>query len=117
MENEEVRDYVEFEDEDGNTFELDVMAYFEYEGDEYVVLYDQNSPDEDPESQEVYILKVIVDGEYEEFVPVDEELMPKLIEAAEKQIEAMCECDEDCDCEHGHEHDCSCECGCEKEGD
>ena len=31
------RDFVTFTDDDGNDFELDVIDYFEYEGQEYAV--------------------------------------------------------------------------------
>ena len=34
------RDFVTFTDDDGNDFELDVIDYFEYEGQEYAVLMD-----------------------------------------------------------------------------
>ena len=40
MENiyEEERDLVTFSDDEGNEFSLEVMDYFEYEGQEYAVL-------------------------------------------------------------------------------
>ena len=43
----EERDFVTFTDEDGNEFELDVIEYFEYEGQEYAVLMDLGADDVD----------------------------------------------------------------------
>ena len=37
---EEERDFVVFTDDDGNDFELDVIDYFDYKGEEYAVLID-----------------------------------------------------------------------------
>ena len=39
---EEERDFVVFTDDDGNDFELDVIDYFDYKGEEYAVLIDAN---------------------------------------------------------------------------
>ena len=43
----EERDVVTFTDEEGNEFELDVIEYFEYEGQEYAVLMDLGEDDAD----------------------------------------------------------------------
>ena len=46
------RDFVTFTDDDGNDFELDVIDYFEYEGQEYAVLMDLSEECEHGEDEE-----------------------------------------------------------------
>lgn len=116
---EEERDFVVFTDEDGTEFELDVLSYFEYEDEEYGILAELPGPEEDVDEEEdleVYIMKIETDGEYEEFVPPDEDKMEALTSIAEKLLASMqggcgcgedCDCDGDCDCEGG-----TCSCGC-----
>lgn len=106
---EEERDMVTFSDDEGNEFEMEVIEYFDYEGQEYAVLLDPETEGDEDEAAEVYIMKVVVDGDMEEFLPADEELMPKLTEIVEQMFEEWddeCECD--CDCEEHH-----CDCGCD----
>ena len=111
------KDYIEGVDEDGNTVLLEVVRYFFYNGEEYVVLGDaQQDEDEcgchcdecesscgkasDDESDEetdddeaigLYIMKVVAsadDEDTEEFVPVeDEDLLEKLIEVVQTDFE------------------------------
>lgn len=95
-------DLIEGTDEDGNKVLLQVMEYFFYNGEEYVVLSDAEDPEaedcrEADESQDeqdqddeinLYIMKVITSTEdngeeMEEFVPVDEDLMDKLIQVVQ----------------------------------
>lgn len=112
---EEERDVVTFSDDDGNEFELEVIDYFEYEDEEYAVLVNpEQAEDEESEETEVYIMKIVVDGEYEEFVAADEDKMEALSALVEQRLEEMdgC-CDCECDCEEEHEHECGCGCGCE----
>lgn len=94
------RDIVVFTDDEGNDFELEVMDYFFYNGQEYAVLSDADAEGEacgceecahdhdecDDEEcgcgdQEVYIMKIEqMDDDMEEFVPVeDDALLEKLI--------------------------------------
>ena len=114
---EEERDLVVFSDDEGEEFELEVVDYFEHEDQEYAILIDPNVEeveDEDIET-EVFIMKVVVNGEYEEFLPADEDKMEALSAIVEKMLEEYeaCDCDEEgCDCDH--EHTCDCGCG-EKE--
>ena len=72
---EEERDVVVFSDDEGNEFELEVIDYFDHEDQEYAVLMDTEDCDcEDEECEhetEVYIMKVVVNGEMEEFLPAD----------------------------------------------
>ena len=64
------RDFVTFTDDDGNDFELDVIDYFEYEGQEYAVLMDLSEECEHGEDEEcdcghdVYIMKIVVNGDF-----------------------------------------------------
>ena len=66
------RDFVTFTDDDGNDFELDVIDYFEYEGQEYAVLMDLSEECEHDEDEEcdcghdVYIMKIVVNGDMED---------------------------------------------------
>ena len=124
---EEERDVVVFSDDEGNEFELEVIDYFDYEEQEYAVLVDSDQADQAEEQEtelEVYIMKVVVNGEYEEFLPADEDKMDTLSAIVEERMASCddeecgcddeeCDCDgEDCDCDE-HKHDCGC--GCHKE--
>ncbi|MDD3400828.1 MAG: DUF1292 domain-containing protein [Eubacteriales bacterium] len=103
---EEERDLVTFSDDDGNEFELEVIDYFEHEGQEYAVLVDAE-PCEDEECDcdtEVYIMKIVVNGEMEEFLPADEDKMDELIKVVEARFDDCDCCGDDCD------HDCDCGC-------
>ena len=95
------RDFVTFTDDDGNDFELDVIDYFEYEHGE----------DEECDcGHDVYIMKIVVNGDMEEFVPADEDKFDALTAIVEERMSGECCCDDDCDCEDEHEHDCGCGC-------
>ena len=96
---EEVQDLIEGIDEDGNTVMLEVVRYFFYNGEEYVVLgdahvgEDEAEDSEDEEDVNLYIMKVVEkeeDGEeLEEFLAVeDEDLLEKLIEVVQADFEA-----------------------------
>ncbi len=80
-------DLVEMEDDEGGTVTLRVERYFFYNGDEYVLLNDDiegNKPEGDITR---YVMKVVPlpeEGEdMEEFVPVEDELMERLVKAAQ----------------------------------
>ncbi len=103
---EEERDLVVFSDDEGNEFELEIVDYFEHEGQEYAVLLDPETEDgcgcecDDEECNEehgveVYIMKVVVNGEYEEFIPADEDKMDELTQIVEKRFEALEEEDDE----------------------
>jgi len=106
---EEIRDLIEGVDEDGNNVLLEVVRYFFYNGEEYVVLgeahegecdceecehCDHHEEDDDEEEAiNLFIMKVVEkeeDGEeIEEFLPVeDEDLLEKLIEVVQADFEA-----------------------------
>lgn len=97
---EEERDVVVFSDDDGNEFELDVIDYFEYEGQEYAVLMNLEELDEEVEcdceeedcdcdKHDVYIMKIVVDGDMEEFVPAEEDKMDALATIVEQRLSDM----------------------------
>lgn len=121
---EEERDFVVFTDDDGNEFELDVIDYFTHEDQDYAVLMDLTALAGEPEDgdeeteQDVYIMKLVVNGDEEEFLPADDDMMDVLATIVESRLsECECdECDDDCDCEE-HEHDCGCGCGCHEHND
>jgi len=88
MANQEEKDIIELEGEEGEVLKLCVERYFFYNGDEYVLLSD-DCGQEDEEEISHYVMKVQPlpadeDGEeMEEFVPVDEDLMDQLIQVVE----------------------------------
>ncbi len=89
----EERDSIVFEDEEGNEIELDILDYFFYEDQEYAILMDlsgvpeeQDGADDEVEPQDIYIMKVVANGDMEEFLPVEDELMDKLSEIAESRL-------------------------------
>ena len=94
----EMLDLIEGVDEDGNTVMLEVVRYFFYNGEEYVVLGDAQTDDEAEDSEDedavnLYIMKVVEkeeDGEeLEEFLAVeDEDLLEKLIDVVQADFEA-----------------------------
>ena len=112
----EERDVVTFTDEEGNEFELDVIEYFEYEGQEYDVLMDlgEDDADEGEDTAEVYIMKIVVDGDTEEFLPADEDKMDALVEIVEELLSEECECEGECACEGECECESGCGCDCDK---
>ena len=91
------RDIVEFDVEDGNTLLLEVMDYFFYNGEEFAVLCDadeeacEDCHDEDcncEDERTLYIMKVVTvtgeDGEeMEEFISPDESMLEQLIEVVQ----------------------------------
>ena len=109
------QDLIEGVDEEGNKVLLEVVRYFFYNGEEYVVLGDaqqaddcgcdcdhcdhHHEDDEEGEAVNLYIMKVIEsneDGEEtEEFVPVDDEdLLEKLIEVVQADFDKEDELDD-----------------------
>ena len=88
-------DLVTFSDEEGNEFQMEVWDYFDYEGQEYAILFDLESEQDEDAETEVYIMKVTVEGEDEIFLPADEDKMDALTEIVEKMLDESF-CDEDC---------------------
>ncbi len=98
----EMENIVTFEDDEGNTFELEIMDYFNYNGNDYVVLADTNAEegcecdhdhedscecgcDHEHDSVDVYVMQVVpVDEENEEFVPIPDELEEEVLAFADK---------------------------------
>ena len=79
-------DIIDFEDEDGNVIPFSVIDYVFYNGDEYALLVEADTEEEDEERQECIVCRVVAeteeDGEEtESFVPVEEEtLAQKLVD-------------------------------------
>lgn len=94
-------DLVELEDDQGNTITMEVVDYFFYQGQEYVILSDYSEEEtEDEESVDCYVMKVVVsteDGEeFETFEPIeDEKLEARLIEVANTRLNEDAEADEE----------------------
>ena len=91
---EQERDLVVFADNEGNEITLEVRDYFYYNGQEYAVLSDVEDENEDSENlgadDDLYIMKVVPVGEdQEEFVPVEDELLGKLVEIVQTRFDEM----------------------------
>lgn len=99
------RELVTFSDDDGNEFELEIVDYFEYEGDEYAVMIDAELPEGEEDASEAYLFKIVENGEFDEFVPVDEDKLEALA-----AFYASLPDEEECD-----DADCGgCGCGCKE---
>ena len=84
------KDILLFSDEDGQLIEMEVLDYFIHNDQEYALLSPVSDEEDDAYNcscdcgcNELYIMKVVVNGDTEEFVPVDEDKMEELIEAVE----------------------------------
>ncbi|MBQ1716391.1 MAG: DUF1292 domain-containing protein, partial [Ruminococcus sp.] len=75
---------ITLEDEEGNEMEFEFLDIVEYEGEEYIVLIENNE-----DADEVVILKINpVDDETEEYLSIeDEELLDKLFDIFKKKYE------------------------------
>lgn len=75
---------ITLEDEEGNEMEFEFLDIVEYEGEEYIVLIENNE-----DADEVVILKINpIDDETEEYVSIeDEELLDKLFDIFKKKYE------------------------------
>ena len=75
---------ITLEDEEGNEMEFEFLDIVEYEGEEYIVLIEN-----DEDADEVVILKINpVDDETEEYLSIeDEELLDKLFDIFKKKYE------------------------------
>ena len=75
---------ITLEDEEGNEVEFEFFFVVEYEGEEYIVLIEN-----DEEADEVVILKINpIDEETEEYTSIeDEELLDKLFEIFKEKYE------------------------------
>ena len=75
---------ITLEDEEGNEVEFEFLDVVEYEGEEYIVLIEN-----DEDADEVVILKInAIDDETEEYASIDdEELLEKLFEIFKSKYE------------------------------
>lgn len=112
---EQEQDLVVIMDDEGNELTMEVLDYFFYEGQEYAVMVEYNEEGctcdhEDEacdccEQQEAYIMRVVpVGDDQEEFVPVEEDLLEKLIDFVQNDLYED-EDDEDEDLEEDGEDD------------
>ena len=105
--NELERDIVEFVGEDGGMMELEVVDYFLYDGDEYVILADLGSNPEafnNGDKVDVFIMLVnVIDEENEEFVMIPPEKEDDVLDYAAKLLGEEHD-HENCDHEHHHHH-------------
>ena len=94
---EQEQDLVVIMDDEGNELTMEVLDYFFYEGQEYAVMVEYNEEGctcdhEDEacdccEQQEAYIMRVVPVGhDQEEFVPVEEDLLEKLIDFVQNDL-------------------------------
>ena len=96
---EQEQDLVVIMDDEGGEITMEVLDYFFYEGQEYAVMIEYTEHPEgcdcghdhcehdDDEQQEAYIMRVVPVGEdQEEFVPVEEALLDKLIDFVQNEL-------------------------------
>lgn len=95
MTEEDRLDIIETSDEEGNTRFLKVEKYFYYNGEEYVLLREVDSGEDEGASDDsrlfVMLVQVSQDEEGEEiedFVPIDEALMDSLIKTVKTHYSA-----------------------------
>ena len=90
MDQNEERDVILVQDEEGNELNLEVIDYFLYDGAEYAVLVEAGADIED-DDVDAYMMKIEQDenGEDELFVPID----PELFEEVSAAYLADCEAD------------------------
>ena len=101
------RDLVTFVNDEGDEMEMEILDYFTYKGLEYAILTDVCDCDEEVEPEEcgcddceghahaVYIMKVVVDGDTEEFLPIDPEIEDELLAVVEELFDDMDDEDSD----------------------
>ena len=102
-EHNEERDTVEFQSESGDTVELEVVEYFLYDGEEYVILADLGgNPDAlaNGDKVDVFIMMVnMIDEQNEEFVMIPPEKEEDVLHFASHLL------GNDDDHHHGHDHE------------
>ncbi len=77
-------DIVVFEDEQGNEVEFEIQFTFEHKDEQYAVLTEALEEEwTEDEAPDMFILHVVQNGDEEEFVAVDEDLMDELIQVVE----------------------------------
>ncbi|HHU49667.1 MAG: DUF1292 domain-containing protein [Caldicoprobacterales bacterium] len=103
------RDILVFADENGQEIQMEILDYFEYDGELYAMLieaeeyeheHEHEHQQEHDEESNIYIMKVIVKKdenmeEFEEFVPVEEDKMDELIEVIQNMYDEDGEYDDD----------------------
>lgn len=88
------RDIVVFTDDEGNEVELEVVDYFDYENEEYAVMIDPAAAED--EEQDLFVFRIQVNGEYEEFLPADEDKMDVLARIVDARMDCDAESCEGC---------------------
>jgi len=95
------RDLVTFVNDEGEEMEMEILDYFTHKGLEYAILADMCDCDDEDEAEEcdcedceghahaLYIMKVVVDGDNEEFLPVDPEMEDELLAVVEELFDEM----------------------------
>ena len=83
----EDRDILVLLDENDQEIEMEILDYFYHEDQEYALLtpLDEECDSESCHCHEkdLYIMKVVINGDMEEFHPVEDEKMEELIQAVE----------------------------------
>ncbi|SRR5690606_24750372 len=88
MDNE--KNFVLFADEDGSEYPMEIIDFFEYDGEEFAMLmeaddeHDDECSECDCDERDIYIMQVIEDEEGEVFVPVDDDKLDEIVDALEQ---------------------------------
>lgn len=93
MDNE--KDLVLFVDEDGSEYRMEIMDYFEYDGEEFAMLteideeHDKECSECECQEKDIYIMQVVIDEEAGEelFMPVEDEKLDEIVDALEQFYE------------------------------
>ncbi|MCK5128601.1 MAG: DUF1292 domain-containing protein [Clostridiales bacterium] len=84
------KDIVEFVADNGDVIQFEVVDYFLFDGEEYVILADLGNGSEevnDEDKVDVFIMKVVViDDDNEEFVMIPPEVEDKVLDFAGKLL-------------------------------
>lgn len=83
----EDRDILVLLDDNDEEIEMEILDYFYHDDEEYALLTplddDCGCDSCDCHERELYIMKVVINGDMEEFHPVEDEKMESLIQAVE----------------------------------
>ena len=96
---EEERDILVLAGEDGDELEVEILDYFIFEDEEYALLTPFNedckcSDCDCDDEQDLYIMRVEVHGDMEEFHPIDEDKINELSDAVEAYLKDTIEPEE-----------------------
>ncbi|MGI6315854.1 MAG: DUF1292 domain-containing protein [Christensenellales bacterium] len=95
----DIDNIIEFTDEEGNKLQLEIIDFFGYKGQEYVILTEPCHCDEECdecEDHSAYVMMVnALDDETEEYLPIDQDMEEEVIAYAESLLAGEFDDEED----------------------